>query len=303
LQSKAADNPLRGAELRRFYLTGWSQSCGYITRYVKSFETAAAHAYDGYLLAGGIHTVLPPLNRYESVRAVDSRDMRLEQAPAPVIELNTESEASNEWGLCGYSARRPDSDEPDFRYRYRDIAGGCHDAADTCAEYLSFDGDVAKATGQADGLRDDGLRRNNYHKYFAFHAALRDLCLWSELGIAPKSYERMRQTGGGEILKDAFGNSRGGLRTPLIDDPVCTYYNWSEFTDPKTGQTRVDFLAGHEENFSAAFLRELYHDLAHYRKLAELDADRLVADGQILAADRDDLVETAVNRAREAGLQ
>ena len=304
LKSGAADNPLHDLTLRRFYLTGWSQSCSYINQFVRSFETAAAHAYDGYLSSGGVHSMLTPLNRYESVLPVDSLDKRLGRAPAPLIELNTESEASDEWGFYGYSAWRPDSDDPDFRYRYRDIAGGCHDAVDTCMAYIAFDDDVTKAVGRiGGGPPGNSFCSNNYQKYFAFHTALRDLYLWSEAGAAPKHFERMRQSSQGKILKDAFGNSLGGLRTPLVDYPVCTFYNWSKLVNPETGEKNVNFLAGHEKAFSPEFLKELYGDLSHYRQLVEADADRLAAEGQILDEDRNDLVAAAVDRALQAGLK
>ncbi len=303
LKSDAEENPLKDWGVKYTYLTGWSQSCSYITQFVTSFERPQAHAYDGYLSTGGVRSLVTPLNRYESVRVVDSYQKRLNLAPAPVIELNTESEAGDEFGFCGYSARRADSDDPAFRYRYMDIAGGCHDAVDTCMDYNSFDDDVLKAMGGVGGgPPGNSFCRNDYHKYFAFHVALRNLYLWCEKGIAPKSYERMHQDGRGKIMKDAFGNSIGGLRTPMIDYPVCTYYNWSESTDPATGETSVNVLAGREENYSPEFLKELYRDLNHYTELVRADAERLVADGQILAEDMEDVIETAVARARAAGL-
>ncbi len=304
LRSDEDINPLKGWGVKYVYLTGWSQSCSYITQFVTSFEKPEKHAYDGYLSTGGVRRLMTPLNRYESTKVYDSLQIRLNCAPAPVIELNTESEASDEWGCCGYSARRADSDDPDFPYRYMDIAGGCHDAVDTCMAYNSFDGDVAKAMGRVGGgPPGNSFCANDYHKYFAFHVALRNLYQWVETGMPPKSYERMRQTAHGVILKDAFGNSLGGLRTPMVDYPVCTYYNWSETEDPETGEKNVNYLAGHEVNFSKDFLKELYGDIGRYRELAAADAKRLVADGQVLAEDMDDLIETAVARARAAGLE
>lgn len=266
-----------------------------------------SHAYDGYLSTGGVRSLATPLNRYEDGKiCYDSLQKRLNLAPAPVIELNTESEASDEFGLCGYSSRRADSDDPDFRYRYMDIAGGCHDAVDTCMAYNGFDDDVARATGEpadtGEEQQGSSVCRNNYSKYFAFHLALRNLYQWAEKGIAPVHYERMHQSADGKILKDAFGNSMGGLRTPMVDYPVCTYYNWSESKDPQTGETVLNCLAGHEVNYSAAFLKELYGDLDHYRALVTEDTRRLVAAAQILEEDQEAVIEAAVSRAAAAGL-
>ena len=303
LKSDREINPLRDWNVRYVYLTGWSQSCSYITQYVKSFEKPSNHAYDGYLLAGGVRTLSTPLNRYESTLSVDGYSKRLNRAPAPVIELNTESECSDEFGFGGYTSRRADCDDPDFRYRYMDIAGGCHDALDTCTEYNAFDDDVAKAMGMpSGGPPRPSFTENNYYKYFAFHVALRNLYQWAEKGIPPRSYERMRQSGGGRVLKDAFGNSIGGLRTPMINYPVCRYICWSERINNRTGEKAVNCLAGREETFSPEFLKELYSNLGCYRELVILDALRLVCDGQILEEDMPDAVEAAVDRARQAGL-
>ncbi|MCR4895781.1 MAG: hypothetical protein K5891_03280 [Lachnospiraceae bacterium] len=302
LKSNAEENPLKGWPVKYVYLTGWSQSCSYITRFVTDFEKPEAHAYDGYLSTGGVRSLLTTLNRYESQDGVDQYRYRLNNAPAPVIELNTESECSDEYGLRGYTSRRPDSDEPGFRYRYMDIAGGCHDAVDTCMAYNGFDSDVAIAMNRTGGAPGNNFCRNNYRKYFAFHVALRNLYLWVEQGIAPKSYERMHQSADGRVLKDAFGNSIGGLRTPMVDYPVCRYINWSEETDPVTGKARMNILAGREEEFSSAMLKELYGDLDHYRDLVTTDTYRLIADGQILEEDCRDMIETAVGRAKQAGL-
>lgn len=304
LKSNEESNPLKEWGVKYVYLTGWSQSCSYITRFVTSFEKPDNHAYDGYLSTGGVRSLSTPLNRYESTKPVDSYQKRLNMSPAPVIELNTESEAGDEYGFEGYSARRIDSDDPAFRYRYMDIAGGCHDAVDTCMAYNSFDEDILKAMGGVGGgPPGNSFCMNDYHKYFAFHVALRNLYLWCEKGMPPKKYERMRQDAKGRILKDAFGNSIGGLRTPMIDYPVCTYYNWSERTDPATGEMTINALAGREENFSPEFLQELYTDLKHYREFARADAERLAADGQLIPEDVEDAVETAVKRAAAVGLK
>lgn len=112
----------------------------------------------------------------------------------------------------------------------------------------------------------------------------------------------MAVNGNGEILKDAFGNSIGGLRTPMVNYPVCTYYNWSEEENPVTGEKRINVLAGREVPFSVEFLKELYQDLEHYRELVTKDTERLVVDGQILAEDAQALIEVAVAKAAKAGL-
>ncbi len=303
-KEKREINPLKDWNVKYIYLTGWSQSCSYMTQFITSFEKLDDHAYDGYLLAGGVRTLFTPLNRYESSAPVDGYQKRLNRAPAPVIELNTESECSDEFGFGGYTSRRVDSDEPAFRYRYMDIAGGCHDAVDTCAAYNSFDDDIAKAMGMPPGgpPKPDFIE-NNYPKYFAFHVALRNLYQWVETGFPPKSYERMLQDDNGRVQKDAFGNSMGGLRTPMVNYPVCRYLCWSERVSFATGRKVFNALAGREEPFSPEMLKELYCDLQHYRELISQDAQRLVCMGHLLKEDMKDAIEAAVFRGETAGLE
>lgn len=305
LKSNEGINPLKDLDINYVYLAGWSQSCSYITRFVSCFEKQENHAYDGYLSAGGVRSYATPINRYEDGKIIyDSAQKRLNYAPAPVIELNTESETSDEFGFCGYTTRRNDSDDPDFRYRYMDIAGGCHDAVDTCMVCNRFDDDVSKAMGKVSvGPSGNSFCMNNYHKYFAFHVALCNLYQWAEKGISPKSYDRMQQSAKGILLKDAFGNSIGGLRTPMVNYPVCTYFNWSEAKNPQTGEKYINYLAGHEVDYTPEFLKELYGDLNHYRELVTEDAKRLVSAAHILAEDMEDVIEVAVNRAVAAGLK
>ena len=296
-------NPLMGWKIRYVYLTGWSQSCSYITTFVSCFESPEDHAYDGYFSSGGVHRLWVPLNRYESVLEVDGLKKRLRQAPAPFIELNTESEASDEAGMMGYTLRSEDSDDPDYRYRYFDIAGGCHDSVDTCMAYNAFDDDIAQAIGRhAQPVPGDNICRNNYRKFFAFHVALQILYRWAEDGLVPPHFQRMLQSSRGIIRKDAFGNSLGGLRTPMMNYPVCTYYHWSDLEDPATGEIQRNVLAGHEVTFSVNVLKELYGDLERYRMLVTEDAERLVCEGHILREDMQDAIEMAVSRAAEAGL-
>lgn len=302
LRGASEDNPLQGWGIRFFYLTAWSQSCSYLNRFVQLFESECEHGYSGYLSAGGIRKLATPLNRYEDIRTMDLTKIRLNQTPAPLIELNTESECSDEHGLSGYSARRDDSDDPAFPYRYLDIAGGCHDAKDTWTDYLGFDEDVSRAMSEARLSLPSGTTPNGYPKYFAFHVALHDLFVWAEQRIAPRHRPRMLQTANGKLRKDAFGNSLGGLRSPLVDLPTCVFHSWTEISNPITEEKTLNVLAGHEKNFSAAFLHELYGSVEQYRKLVIEDVERLCSEGYVLGEDAPDLIETAVRRAENAGL-
>ena len=204
-------------------------------------------------------------------------------------------------GFCGYAARRPDSDAPDFRYRYLDLAGGCHDAADTGRDYLYYDDDAARALGRAlRGYAHIPLL-NDYPKCFAFHTALHSLRMWAEQGLPPPRLPRIPRRGDGSCRKDAFGNSPGGLRTPMLDLPAARYCSGTVYTGAD-GTLRTDWLKGHTEPFSPALLRELYGNITRYRALAEEAAAAAAAQGMLLPEDRAAAVEAAAARALRFGL-
>ena len=128
LRGKDKANPLQDIEAKSFFLAGWSQSSGYISCFIKNFVNQfqkCRNLYNGYLCAGGIHTVVVPLNSIdaETMHGKDSIT-RIDHIHVPYIELNTESENSDDYEGMGYTARRDDSDRPGFLYRYMEIAGG-----------------------------------------------------------------------------------------------------------------------------------------------------------------------------------
>lgn len=305
LKSAGAYNPLSQLPVRDVYLSGWSQSCSYINRLLNSFVYADKRpvkpVYDGYLAAGGVHALATPLNRYESGQPVDSMAKRVDYCPVPFIELNTESENSDADGLCGYSARRTDSDDPQFRYRLLEIAGSCHDAIGSGRDYTKFDDDTTRAMGFELHAFDRVANPSDYPKHFAFHLAWRNLLLWVRQGIAPMRVERIRQNGRGENRKDALGNTIGGLRTPLLDVPTARYYNWGEMRGPDNSAVRNE-LFGHLERFSAEWLRETYGSLKTYRELAEISVEDCIARGMLLPEDAEEMLALALARAEAQGL-
>lgn len=304
LRSSSDENPLKKAPIHNIYLSGWSQSCSYINRLVNSFvypeRKEAPKVYDGYFATGGVHMLGTPLNRYECNLPLDALQKRIDFCPVPLIEVQTESENSDFGGFGGYSARRADSNVPGFLYRYMEITGASHDSAHTARDYGRFDDDVGRATGTDGAIFRRLTELNDYPEWFGFHAALHKLLLWAEQGIAPAGIPRIVQTAQGENVRDAFGNSLGGLRTPLLELPVARYLSWTEF--PASEGKNINYLMGHRERFSAALLRELYTDVAQYRTRVRRAIAREVACGMILSEDAEELEEYCVSVAVQAGL-
>lgn len=97
---------------------------------------------------------------------------------------------------------------------------------------------------------------------------------------------------------DEFGNAVGGVRSPFIDIPACTYYNYSNQPE-KRNPEKFNYLFGHTVPFSAEQLRKLYGTLENYRQLVERSADSQIF---LVSDDKEDAVEEAVKNAKRWGL-
>ena len=298
---RSPESPLQ-ATPKCIFLAGWSQSCSYINRLLNSFvypgRTAGKDVYDGYFAAGGVHKLSIPLCMAERKQELPAMERRVDFCPVPLMELNTESENSDFGGFQGYSARREDSDTPGFLYRYLEIPGSCHDSTDSARDYTRFDTDVERALGHPLKGFDLLPHPNRYPKRFGFHLAWRNLIAWASSGISPIRLPRIEKDGFGNNRTDFMGNAVGGLRTPLLELPAGRYLSWN---DNLPGGR--NYLMGHEEPFSPAWLRETYGSLDAYIARAAECTDVCIAKGMLLPEDRQDMLDTAAAIARSNGLE
>ena len=306
LRGDDAMNPLRGVEGRYVYLTGWSQSACYLFRYVNSFAyrdevKRGGQVFASYLAGGGVRNLIVPVNQYEALMDYDFRLKRIEHVEQPYISVQTESENSA-WDA--FRTKRPDSDYPGFLYREYEVTGASHDTMFSYVNYYKQDADL-KRIDHLPAYVGEHAHGNDYPSQILFAAAFRNLFRWVREGVAPKSCERIPVDENGQNRKDVFGNTRGGLRTCLLNCPTGRYESTSRvpkgasFLDP--GSTK-DPLFGYQEGFSPAFLKELYGSLEHYEQLCAEDTKEQVAKGFVCREDADALVRMAVSLAEERGL-
>lgn len=307
LRSDDADNPLRAYRRDCICLTGWSQSAAYLYRYLNTFAylpnaVRTGRVFDGYLAGGGVHSLAIPVNQYESCRVYAPSLRRVEYCTEPFVDVQTESENGR---MEGWRTAQADSDAPEFRYRRYEVTGASHDTQYSYVDYYCDDEDLKRIdhlpayTGKHD-------ESNAYPSQYLFAAAFRNLFHWVRTGTAPASCPRIEVDAFGENVKDAFGNSKGGLRTCLLEHPVARYSNTSD-VEPGTGtvdkNAAVDGLFGHQESFSAAMLAELYGSLERYSELARRDTEALVNKGFLCQEDAEPFVEFAIDAARRGGLR
>lgn len=299
-------NPLREYNREYLYLTGWSQSACYLFRYVNSFayrpEVAnGKRVFDGYLSAGGVRSIVTPVNQYESDNLYNYKLSRIEKVNEPFIALQTESENGR---FESWRTMRLDSDRSDFLYRLYDITGASHDTMYSYVDYYKNDNDLKRINHLPEykGKHEYG---NNYPSYILCAAAFRNLFNWVRNGVAPSSCERIKTDSKGENCKDVFGNTIGGLRTCLLNYPTGRYNSTSNINKGESFldlESEKDGLFGYQEGFSSNMLRELYGTLDNYKKLVIEDTRQQVAKGFICKEDADELIEIAVKLAEERGL-
>ena len=298
LKSDAADNPLRRFDVEHQLLTGFSRTAGFQTTYINAIapHVTLAHGrpiYDGHLpLAGANFPV--PINQC-APRPAPGSSRWVIQPPGrvPVIALQT---LSDFYALGGFSSRRPDSTGAAGNYRLYEVAGAGHIWATQ----------VAYAPGAADLVRS-GFSADWWDPYcdrpvttfpleYAINGAFANLTRWVERGKPAPIAERIAVTDpaspSATVVRDAYGNAVGGLRTPAIDVPRSAYFG----TTPGTGTCQV--LWGHEEPFSDAQLAALYPRPDDYARALKRSATSLEHDRWITKEDARALVEHAVFASR-----
>ncbi|WP_238907596.1 alpha/beta hydrolase domain-containing protein [Clostridium sp. YIM B02506] len=296
LRTKSELNPISQYGDYKLYLTGWSQSAGYLVRYVKSFAYLKENCselpmFDGYLAAGGGASPAP-LNSYEPIKVSSkgyfySEGAGVMGAREPYIAINTESEnEAVKW--------KGDSDIPGKLFRAYEVPGSSHDNVNNTLKWLGADENYMMGKRRLySGVEGDP---NDYPCEFVFNAAFRNLYCWVRYGVPAPHAESIKIGYDGKNITDVFGNAIGGIRTPFIDLPTASYHGFSTKPD---GSERV---FGYKKNFTKEKLKAIYSDLENYKTLAEKSTDSAIASGFIIPEEREEVIKLAVERAKSAGL-
>jgi hypothetical protein len=278
LKSPAASGPLPGLRAGAVYLTVQG---GDLTTYMNAFQPAT-RAYDGFLARAPF--AASRINRCDTAPAASDPRQAVREVGVPVIAVAGEGDLVNT-----YAARRDDSDAKIDRYRLYEVAGAGH--IDRFA-YLGFPTlqDQERA-GNAQGsvewpfaapctppvaLMDQSVLR------IGFDVALDALDNWVRHNVVPPRVPRIETRAGDgaafTVVRDEFGNARGGLRTPYLDVPTATYVT----TSP--GPANCPEI-GHVEPFDAARLKMLYGSFDDYARKVRASIAQLTARGWLTRAD------------------
>lgn len=279
---------------------GESQSAVFLTTYVNAVDPLAK-VYDGFL----IHSRFGAPSRLEGNSVVGGA-----QAPplpptkfrpdlrVPVITVITETDLMG-GGLSGYyGAREPDNNH----LRVWEIPGTSH------ADIYTFNGGfmdsgtlpiekLAAAWQSTDKILGAQLAKPINaapQHHYVVEAALWNLDRWVRTGHAPSKAKPMEATAGDQpdkrpvLVRDANGETEGGVRTPWVDVPTASYAGSGNSGSP------LAFLAGVTEPFDAPTLDRLYPGgKSEYLKKFEASLDAAIKAGFIVPADKKEILEIA----------
>ena len=271
---RSGEGPCEGYDIKHLVLGGHSQTGGVVTRYITQAHfrhglEGGAPIYDGFFPAGSPRSAFGP------------RDV-------PIVQVLSEGDVFDQEarfpdGLHGRRYRRPDSDDPDDRFRLYELAGTPHMGT----RYPPYNNPE-----RWQGLIGDtsGVTMNSMPHGELFSMALHHLVRWVADGVTPPRAQRLELTANGRyIAKDQYGNSRGGVRTAQLDVPHATYY--STLQDPDGIPRREP--VGFEVPFDAATMRRIYGTPSNYEQLFNRRLDELIAAGWFLGEDAPGMREEA----------
>lgn len=262
-----------GAGLNAKYLYMTSQGADVLT-YAAAIQTRATlengkPVYDGFLVktpgtVGRIRRCAPAI-------AKDDPRQKIHNIGVPVIEVVAQGE-------IGPDYQRPDSDEPNDRFRIYEIAGAAHIDKWAYREMPLMEDQLA-ATGKPGqgspawpfNVKCDPeipLQEHPLLKYI-FDGAFANLEQWAAKGVAPPKAERIS-------MKD--GVASGGVHSPWVDVPSATYTT----TTPGPGTCRE---LGTTAPFDAARMDSLYGSHKKYAAKVDQEADRMAKERWITKSD------------------
>ena len=256
LKSGGKQSPLRDYAVRRLYLTGYSWT-GVAT------ATYADYHHDQSRLPDGS----PIFDGYLSF----ANAMYIRPLDVPVIRTNTQSDFGTRGGLRN---RRDDSDKPWGRFRLYEVAGAAH----VVVRPPPFPGLKApkllttppgsaphRSNTNCQAQFPTGHLENDFPLYLVMSAVFQLMYDWVDAGRSPPTAERISAAPDGEIITDAHGNARGGIRYPQVEVPVAKY---------GVGSNDCELL-GYRLPFDAAAKKSLYGNKKGYVNAVQAVVDRL----------------------------
>ncbi len=244
---------------------GYSQSGQLTLNYLRGAAQRARTAYgkpiyDGFLPLGS------------------SGEAPIPPHPGKVVQALGEGDYLNYAATRGDAYRRPDSDAAGDQYRLYEIAGGSH---------IPTRGVALTPEAKANFAPDE--HPGQYPSAMIYAAAITNLLAWVAKETPPPRAERLRLATDRGIVRDAYGNALGGVRSSYLDVPIAHYI---AVAPPRAGGFDRNFY-GLEVPLPKETLARLYPTHADYVAKVKSSVDALVKARWLLPADGEALKREA----------
>ncbi len=293
LKSSVPDRPLAALQVEHLYMTTQD---AVLQTYINAIHPHArlqggSPVYDGYVVKGGVRPAR--INRCAPAIADGDSRIIMQNVGVPVIHVQMEGDFPN-----AFAGRRPDSDDQNDRFRLWEVTGTAH--FDTAGYRTGFPtvSDMVRG-GLTPDIRVIPPEMSGYTFEtpielggeprcepaitieqpilgYIFNSAFANLDQWVRRGTPPPSAARLEIVNPGTqqmtIVRDEFGNARGGVRTPYVEVPNATYITARE----NTGRLCRQF--GSAEPFTWSRLESVYGDYENYAAKVEAAVDTAVED-------------------------
>ena len=276
----------------RVYASGWSFTGSFLRTFInEGFHDRLRDArgrplIDGYLIgisSSSFRSGYVPINAYTPNLEPDDPRRQNRAIDAPVIQLMSENEA-----ITNREPQTPDSDGPGRRTRLYEVPGLTHGSGGRTQ---------TDVTGQQRARRTGGPPPAPPTSACPFpitdvdmshfgQASLANLDRWVRTGAPPPRAPRMRVDAAFAQVRDAQGNTLGGLRPAQLAVPLARYGEPADGACAPRAGLGSPAIQMRRIPLSAEALRALYPGgAADY--LAKFDAhlEAMVREGWLLAAD------------------
>jgi hypothetical protein len=280
---------LGGLKPKRLIAYGESQSAMYMAAYTNGVQPLAK-AFDGIFIHSRMAAV-PAFtggggggcNAMMGAQGVKIRN----DLEAKVFQFQTETDVLGAAGT--HAVRQSDTD----RLRTWEVAGTSH--VDFYS--LEFEGAINEAVVNNPVDVCQSINRGPHH--LVNKAALHALNLWISGGIPPATAQPLATDEKGSAVTDEHGNTRGGVRTPLVDVPIATLKSQGAAREGGEGGGGCDMstimcaMFGQTIPFSPEKLLSLYPTHEDYVAKFQASAQATREAGFILAPEEQRIISEA----------
>jgi hypothetical protein len=272
-------HPLGSLVPRRVLATGESQSASRMVTYINAVQPLAK-VYDGFL----VYSRGASASRLNSATPLPDNPLFRTDQDAPILDVQTEGDIVV---LRSHLVRQSDTS----RFRLWEVAGGSHADEHT----LSRTNPSSPTSPGAPCV----VRANSANTFAVVSRAVVSLDRWVRDGTIPAHSPRITlgsdPSAADPVVRDQFGNARGGIRLPELEVPTATITGIPNTAPPGAAPIFQSFcrLFGQTHPFTASQLASLYPTHHDYVERYGNAVDAAVAKHFILHADGEVLKATA----------